>query len=44
MTEQQWWRLIMGAEIPEEWKTETPEQEIIYNWNGGVFHETEQNA
>lgn len=36
----------MGAifDFPEQMNEEEPDQEIIYDWHGGVFHETEQNA
>lgn len=30
--------------IPEEFREDFPEQEIMYDWNGDVLYETEQNA
>lgn len=30
--------------IPEEFREELPGQETIYDWDGGVLYETEQNA
>lgn len=30
--------------IPKEFREELPGQETVYDWNGGVLYETEQNA
>lgn len=30
--------------VPEEFEKELPEQEIIYDWDGGALDEIEQNA
>lgn len=36
----------MGAAfgIPEEFREELPGQETMYDWNGDVLYETEQDA
>lgn len=42
MNEQDFMECMCAAfDLPERMKEETPDQEIIYDWDGGVLSETE---
>lgn len=37
-------KMNVALDLPEEFQEELPGQETIYDWDGGVLYETEQNA
>lgn len=37
-------KMNVTFEFPEEFREDLPEQETMYDWNGDVLYETEQNA
>lgn len=42
MTEQELRECVNQTEgLPEEFQDETPDQVLLYDWNGGVLNETE---
>lgn len=40
--EKQWMeRELMELGIPDDLREEIPDQQIVYDWNGGMLYETE---